>query len=38
MAVYPIEIGDNQGIVDALNYVASGPSGLGQPNVGFNKS
>jgi len=38
MAVYPIEIGDQQGIVDAVNYVASGPSGLGQYNVGFNKS
>lgn len=38
MAVYPIEIGDNQGIVDVVNYVASGPSGLGQNNVGFNKS
>lgn len=38
MAVYPIEIGDNQGIADVVNYVASGPSGLGQYNVGFNKS
>ena len=38
MAVYPIEIGDDQGIVDVINYVASGPSGLGQPNVGFNRS
>ena len=38
MAVYPINSGDEQNLLDAVNYVASGPSGLGQPNVGFNKS
>lgn len=30
MASYPIESSDNNGIVDAVNYLLSGPSGLGQ--------
>jgi hypothetical protein len=38
MATYPIGGGDEQGLLEAVNYVASGPSGLGQYNVGFNKS
>lgn len=38
MANYPINGGDDQSLLDAVNYVASGPSGLGQPNVGFNTS
>lgn len=38
MANYPINNGDDQSLLDAVNYVASGPSGLGQPNVGFNTS
>ena len=38
MANYPINSGDDQSLLDAVNYVASGPSGLGQPNIGFNQS
>jgi hypothetical protein len=38
MSSYPINGGDDQSLLDAINYVASGPSGLGQPNVGFNTS
>jgi len=38
MSSYPISGGDDQSLLDAINYVASGPSGLGQYNVGFNKS
>ena len=38
MAKYPVEVGDQDGINDAINYVLSGPSGLGQYNVGFNTS
>lgn len=30
MAKYPVERSDNEGIVDALNYVLSGPQGIGQ--------
>ena len=30
MAKFPIERSDNEGIIDALNYVLSGPGGLGQ--------
>jgi len=30
MSKFPIERSDNEGIVDALNYVLSGPGGLGQ--------
>jgi hypothetical protein len=38
MAKYPVENGDADGIADGVNYVLSGPSGLGQYNVGFNTS
>ena len=27
-AKYPVDIGDEEGIVDAVNYLLSGPSGL----------
>jgi hypothetical protein len=30
MAKFPVELGDLEGMVDAINYVLSGPSGLGQ--------
>ena len=32
---YPIEVSDSEGIVDAVNYLLSGPSGLGQNFAGF---
>jgi len=32
---YPVELSDAEGIVDALNYVLSGPAGLGQNFDGF---
>jgi hypothetical protein len=32
---YPIEIGDTEGIADAVNYLLSGPAGLGQNFDGF---
>jgi len=32
---YPIETSDSEGIVDAINYLLSGPSGLGQNFAGF---
>lgn len=38
MAKYPIERSDQEGIVDALNYVLSGPSGIGQNFRGVNFS
>lgn len=34
-AKYPVDIGDEEGIVDAVNYLLSGPSGLGQNFAGF---
>lgn len=34
-AKYPVDIGDDEGIVDAVNYLLSGPSGLGQNFAGF---
>jgi|688.fasta_scaffold07128_16 hypothetical protein len=34
-AKYPVEVGDSEGIVDAINYVLSGPAGLGQNFDGF---
>lgn len=34
-AKYPVEISDEEGIVDAVNYLLSGPSGLGQNFDGF---
>lgn len=38
MSKYPVEISDGEGIVDAVNYLLSGPSGLGQnfDGVSFN--
>jgi len=35
MAAYPIEENDSQNITDAINYLLSGPSGLGQNFAGF---
>jgi hypothetical protein len=35
MSQYPIETGDSQAITDGLNYVLSGPGGLGQNFEGF---
>lgn len=34
-AKYPVDISDQEGIVDAVNYLLSGPSGLGQNFSGF---
>lgn len=34
-AKYPVETSDQEGIVDAVNYLLSGPSGLGQNFAGF---
>ena len=34
-AKYPVETSDEEGIVDAINYLLSGPSGLGQNFQGF---
>jgi hypothetical protein len=34
-AKYPVDLGDDEGIVDAVNYLLSGPSGLGQNFAGF---
>lgn len=38
MAKYPVEIEDKEGIVDAVNYLLSGPAGLGQNFAGFSSS
>jgi len=35
IAKYPIETSDQEGIVDAVNYLLSGPAGLGQNFAGF---
>ena len=35
MSKYPVEIGDDEGVSDALNYLLSGPQGLGQFFAGF---
>jgi hypothetical protein len=35
MSKFPVEISDKEGIVDAVNYVLSGPAGLGQNFAGF---
>jgi hypothetical protein len=35
MATYPITGGDDQSLLEAVNYVASGPSGIGQQLKGF---
>lgn len=34
-AKYPVETSDQEGIVDAINYLLSGPAGLGQNFQGF---
>ena len=34
-AKYPVDLGDNEGILDAVNYLLSGPAGLGQNFAGF---
>jgi len=34
-AKYPVDSGDNEGILDAVNYLLSGPAGLGQNFAGF---
>jgi len=38
MAKFPVEAGDMEGIVDAVNYTLSGPAGLGQNFGGVNYS
>jgi hypothetical protein len=35
MAKFPVEIGDHEGIIEAINNLLSGPSGLGQNFAGF---
>lgn len=35
VAKYPVDVGDEEGIVDAVNYLLSGPAGLGQNFAGF---
>jgi hypothetical protein len=35
MSKYPVEIGDDEGVADALNYLLSGPGGLGQDFQGY---
>lgn len=35
MAKFPVEVSDKEGIIEGLNYVMSGPSGLGQNFAGF---
>lgn len=35
MAKFPVEVSDVEGIVEGLNYVMSGPSGLGQNFAGY---
>ena len=34
-AKFPVELSDQEGIVDAVNYLLSGPAGLGQNFSGF---
>ena len=38
MASYPISGGDDESLLDAVNYAVSGPSGLGQQLAGFSDS
>ena len=38
MAKYPVEISDTEGIVDSINYLLSGPGGLGQNFAGFSST
>ena len=35
VAKYPVEVSDEEGQVDAINYLLSGPAGLGQNFAGF---
>ena len=35
IAKYPVDQGDEEGILDAVNYLLSGPAGLGQNFAGF---
>jgi len=35
MAKFPVEITDNEGVIEAVNYLLSGPAGLGQNFAGF---
>jgi hypothetical protein len=35
IAKYPVDVGDDEGILDAINYLLSGPAGLGQNFAGF---
>jgi hypothetical protein len=35
MSKFPVEMSDNEGIVDSVNYLLSGPGGLGQNFQGF---
>jgi hypothetical protein len=34
-AKFPVDVGDSEGILDAVNYLLSGPAGLGQNFAGF---
>ena len=38
MSKFPVEPGDSEGIVSAVNYLLSGPAGLGQSFAGFSDS
>ncbi|KON32727.1 MAG: hypothetical protein AC479_06860 [miscellaneous Crenarchaeota group-6 archaeon AD8-1] len=36
MSKFPVEVSDDEGVIDAVNYLLSGPQGLGQNFSGFN--
>jgi len=38
MAKFPVEPGDDEGVIEAVNYLLSGPAGLGQSFSGFSNS
>lgn len=38
MSKFPVELGDEEGVVSAVNYLLSGPAGLGQSFAGFSAS
>lgn len=38
MSKFPVELGDEEGVVSAVNYLLSGPQGLGQSFAGFSAS
>lgn len=38
MSKFPVEVSDDEGVIDAINYLLSGPQGLGQNFKGFNSS